>query len=487
MLNLLRKKKVMKKLLWGLAIIIIPAFVLWGAGSLSKRKFPYKYIGTIEGKKVSVEEFIKSAGDVRIELFLNYFNQPEALDKFQKDRPFLNRLAWENLIIKANAKKDNVSVPDKEVVDFVTRHPLFVRGGAFDNKLYNYILANSLGISARDFEESVRTFLITIKYKTDIIKNVTVAPDELRQSYKNEFEKARLSYIVIDTGAFKDKVEAAGDEVTSFYEKNKDLFKEPQKAILQYISFPHKEEGSREEALEEFRIAYEKLRTRPLDMEKICRGLNLSINETAPFSQHEIVRELEGAGNIAAISFRLRPLQDIYPAVSENDIGASYIIRVKEMIPPRIKSENEVSSYIIALIKDEKAMKLAEDEANKLYSEAEAKNISLKKIARENGLELRKTDFVSRFDYIEGVGESYRIVTSAFKLKKGELSRPIKARKGFVIMEPMDFLLVDDEKFEKEKEDYGNKALATKKMKALEDWFTKIKANSSLSVDLNRI
>ncbi|MGB2705583.1 MAG: SurA N-terminal domain-containing protein, partial [Candidatus Omnitrophota bacterium] len=66
MLNFLRKKHIAKKVLWALAVIIIPAFVLWGAGSLSKRRFPFKYVGRISGRKVSVKEFLKSVKDVRI-------------------------------------------------------------------------------------------------------------------------------------------------------------------------------------------------------------------------------------------------------------------------------------------------------------------------------------------------------------------------------------------------------------------------------------
>ncbi|MEE9500188.1 MAG: SurA N-terminal domain-containing protein [Candidatus Omnitrophota bacterium] len=487
MLNFLRKKKVMKKILWVLAVIVIFAFVFWGAQRPSGRRLPYKYIGVIEGRKISADEFIKSARDVRIGLFLNYFNQPEALAKLQKDRPFLNRLAWENLMIKINAKKDKITVSDKEVVGSITKHPLFARAGVFDDKLYNYILRNNLGMSARAFEESVRTFLITTKYKTDIIKNVNASDDELRQSYKNEFEKARLSYIVIDKKGFKEKAQVSKNEITHFYEKNKERFKESEKVILQYIAFPHKEEGSKEKALEDLKRAYEKLKRRPRDMEKICRDLNLSVKETPPFSQDEIVRGIEGVRNISIISFKLRPLVDTLPVASEDEIGTSYIIRIKEKIPPRIKSEGEVSYYIITVIKDEKALGLAEHEADKLYEEAKTNNTSLKKIAKNYNLELRQTDFVSRFDYIEGVGESYKIVANAFKLKLGELSRPIKARKGFALIEPIKFLLIDEEKFEKEKEDYRNKVLSIKKIKALDDWLAKIKVNSSLNVDLDRL
>lgn len=487
MLNFLRKKKVMKRLLWVLAVIIIFAFVLWGAEGPSGRRLPYKYIGTIEGKKVTVKEFIKSAEDIRIGLFLNYFNQPEALDKLQKDRPFLNRFAWDSLMIKINAEKDKITVSDKEVVVFITKHPLFARGGVFDDKLYNYILRNNLGVSARAFEESVRAFLIAAKYKADIIKTVTVSDDELRQAYKNEFEKAKFFYIVMDKGCFGQKVAISEDEIASFYEKNKARFKEPERLVLQYIAFPHKEEGEKVKALADLKAAYAKLKRRPRNMEKISRRLNLSVNETPPFSREEIVRGIEGAGNISIISFKLRPLVDILPVSSEDEIGASYIIRVKERIPPRIKSVEKVSSYIAEIIKDEKALALAKNEADKVYEEAKSDNMLLKKIAKNYDLELRETNLISRFDYIEGVGESYKMVANAFGLERGEISKPIKVRKGFALIEPIEFLLINEKKFEKEKEDYRIKVLSVKKMKALENWFSKIRADSSLAVDLDTI
>ena len=58
MLKLLRNKNITKVVLWALLILIVPAFVLWGTGSLggSKGKGP-TYAGKIDGKKVSFEQF----------------------------------------------------------------------------------------------------------------------------------------------------------------------------------------------------------------------------------------------------------------------------------------------------------------------------------------------------------------------------------------------------------------------------------------------
>ena len=487
MLSLLRRKKTMKRILWVLAAIIIPAFVLWGAGSSSKRKLPYSYIGMINDRKVTIDNFIKSIENVQISLFLNYFNQPEALNNLQQDRALLNRLAWEDLVLKSTIKKGEIQVTDEEVIAFVTRHPLFTRGGAFDDKLYKYILKNSVRIPPREFEESVRNFLISTKKRNSIVKNVTVSDDEILKAYENENEKAKISYIMIDKKDFEDKVSVSPSEISSFYETNKAMFEEPEKAILEYVEFPHKEKGTKDQAIKSLKSFYEKIYKNPKNMKNISEKFGLTIHESAPFAQNETVVGIEGLGSASVSAFRLEPLVEILPFVSSDEEGTSYIMRVKEKIAPRIKEEKLVSGYISTILKDGKSLQLVKEKMDKIYEDMESNNLSLKDIAKKYDLPLEKTDFVSRYDYIEGVGESHEAINEVMKLKEKEISKPILVRKGFVLVEPIEFLPINTEDFEKEKGDYKNRLLSTKKMKAIEDWFKKASLNTSLNVDLNKI
>src|SRR3989338_10475107 len=84
MLKIFRKKIVSKIILWGLLILILPAFVMWGNASMSrsKEKGP-KYAGRIDDKKVSLGEFYGALAGVRSQIILNYFNQPKILDAFR--------------------------------------------------------------------------------------------------------------------------------------------------------------------------------------------------------------------------------------------------------------------------------------------------------------------------------------------------------------------------------------------------------------------
>ena len=263
----------MKRILWVLAALIIPAFVLWGAGSATKRRSPYKYIGMIGGRKVSFDDFIKSGRDVQIALLLNYFSQPDVLKKLRTDRKFLNRLAWENLLIRTQIKKERITASNQEVIDFIMRHPLFSKDGVFSDRLYNYILKHSLGLTPRAFEESVRSFLTEVKFKRALVENVTVSDDEVRRLYEKEFERAKVNYIIIDKNDFKKNAEVSDDEITAYYEEEKGNFREAEKIILEYISFPHKEEGEKEEAIANLKTLYDRMKRRPRNFEKLAQDL----------------------------------------------------------------------------------------------------------------------------------------------------------------------------------------------------------------------
>ena len=187
MLKLMRNKKVTKIVLWGTLILILPAFVIWGAGSLGKdkEKGP-KYAGLIDGRKISFEDFAESITAVRCQIFLNYFSQPKILDEIMKNKEFAGKLAWDMLIMSREAKKGKMKAADAEVINFIRTHPLFSRGGKFDERIYEYILKNNLGLYPRNFEEIVRENLSIQKMNSLLTKDIKVTDKEVIEAYKKD-------------------------------------------------------------------------------------------------------------------------------------------------------------------------------------------------------------------------------------------------------------------------------------------------------------
>ncbi|MCX5678789.1 MAG: peptidylprolyl isomerase [Candidatus Omnitrophica bacterium] len=263
MLKLFRHKNVAKIVLWGLLILILPAFVLWGtgAGGGSKDKGP-KFVGLIDGKKISFGDFAESIAAIRCQIILNYFNQPKVMDTFLKSNAFLGKLAWDRLIMAKEARKAKMKVSNAEVINFIRSQPLFLRGGYFDDRMYGYILRNNMALEPRMFEEMMRGNLEIQKFNDRLTKDIKVTDQEIAESYGKINDKLKISYIDFPAAP------AAGEG----YSKLKDL------------------------------MAKEKL-----SFEAAAAKLALNVKESAFFSKGETIEGIGEVGPLIETASTLKP------------------------------------------------------------------------------------------------------------------------------------------------------------------------------------
>src|SRR3989338_7798420 len=125
MLKVFRHKNVAKIVLWGLLILILPAFVLWGTGAdrgRSKDKGP-AFVGSIEGKKVTFDDFAGSVVSIRCQIIMHYFDQPKTMKAIMDSKALIGKLAWDELLAAREAEKANIKVTNDEVVNFIRSRP----------------------------------------------------------------------------------------------------------------------------------------------------------------------------------------------------------------------------------------------------------------------------------------------------------------------------------------------------------------------------
>ena len=393
MLKLLRHKNVSKIVLWGILILIMPAFVIWGTGNLSgsKEKGP-KFVGTINKKKVTFDEFANALNAMRSQLILNYSANPEALNSVLKNREFLGRLAWDRIIMLREAKSRGIKIQNKDLVKAIRSHPIFLRGGRFDEKIYNYFLRYNLGIEPRVFEEMMRDNLAIQKMNDDQTKDIKASDDEVRESYGKENGKFKITYTLVPATGFTDKVEVNDDEIAKYYEARK----------------------------EDFAIQ---------------------------------VKEAE-ASQAQKKYLRL------------DDVKAN------------------IKATIAALKAVPLAQKSAAEEREKIASIMEKEKRTFEYACKELGLATGQTDFFSRSDIVNGIGEAQDMATEAASLKPGELSRAVAVRLGGILFTVTDTQAFDEEKFKKDKDEYAKKALEAKKNRYLEGWLTRLEEKASLNISL---
>lgn len=227
MLKVFRHKNVAKMVLWAILILILPAFVLWGTGSLggSKSKGP-SYAGEISGRRISFESLAHAVTGVKCQVILNYYAQPAALDGILNNKPLVGKMAWDRLLMQSEARKIGLKTGNAEVVDFIKTHPIFSRNGQFDDKIYRYVLQR-VPIDPRSFEEIVRESLTIQKLNDAIAGNIAVTDAEILESFHKENDKLKLSYVIFPIEDFAEKAGIDDTKIREYYESHKNEFTLP--------------------------------------------------------------------------------------------------------------------------------------------------------------------------------------------------------------------------------------------------------------------
>lgn len=394
MLKVFRKKVVSRVILWGLLILILPAFVMWGSASMSKPKDKGpNYVGLIDNKKVSFEKLYHALSGVRSQVILNYFNQPKMLEALLSQKPILAKLAWDRLLLLNEAKKFKIKASDKEVIEALRSHPLFIRNGAFDEKFYAYILRYNIGMEPRDFEEIVRENIMIQKLSAQLTKDVLINDADVFAAYKKEMGKMKIVYVMIEPKDYFDQVKVEESAIKDFYEKHK--------------------------------------------------------------SEMMLKSNLKGA------------------------------------LPDRIATFEESKDTITKHLKEVEARKLLKPKVdeyyNKISERMQAKGENFEKAAALQKLAVKNTDFFSRTDKLEEIGDIPTVANAGYDLKISEVSKPFEITKGFMILSIVERKDPDEEAFKKDKEEYTKKVQNAKSNAVMEEHLRKLEGEGKLVINLEEI
>lgn len=527
MLKKLREKKNIKMIMFLTAIFIIPAFVLWGVGSVVRSRYKGAYAGKVFSKKVRTEDFLKQYRAVYTQARLLYG------DNLPKIQDYLNLegQTWQRIILLEEAKRRKIKVTDQEVIDWIKSFPLFQRKDKFDKETYETIIKYYLGLNPRQFEEQVRDNLKIKKLIDQVVKDVKVTEEEAWRRYKREHDMYKLSYLLFKPINYYEKVKYKEEDLRKFYSENKELFKKPEQVNIAYIKIEPKEFlGQVEVTEEEIESYYEKNKEefekkiegedksdeeklkeikeeirnklkrkkakefaedlmwkvkeeikKGASLEEASAKYNLQVVESGFFSIWDPIPGIGWAYNISQKAFSMKEGE-----VSEGmEIGDTfYIFKVIAKRPPHIPNFEEVKSEVEVKYKNKVAEELAKEDAQRVLNEILnllRQNKKLEDYLKGKGLALKQTDYISMNKYIPGIGRADEIL-KGLKIKKPKEfnPEPIKVRAGFLIVRIDEIKEVKKEDFEKEKKEYMERLLTEKKNARLEEWYNQLKERANL-------
>jgi len=487
MLKILGKKQIAKKILIVLAVIIVPAFVLWGSGSLIRGRKGINYAGIIFGKKIIFDQYNSSLLACKNQAIIHYG------DNFYKIQRFLdfNTEAWDRLILLYEAKRRKIKVSNSEVIQKIANIPFFKSGNRFDKKIYQYLLDNVFRTSARKFEEEIRQLLMLEKLFEQITESVSVDEDKLFPNYKKENEKVRVDFIHFPVELFIDQIILDDKEIDDYFQKHKEEFRKPPSVNIQYLGldYPKDAKETDKSALVKKMLKIASKVKKVANLEKISEAENLPIKETGYFTLEGPVPEIGWSYQFIQTAFNLKPNQ--VSKLLKIQKGC-YILKLKEKKDSYIPDIKEIKEPIVNILKQKNAKELAQAKAEEYLKnileiyQANPKNVDFEKLAKKWDIKAGKTALFNRGDYIPNIGISKIFSEVAFGLKdKQEPFGVVSAEMGTFIIKLEEYIPTDENKFLEERESFKTKLLQTKKNEYFNKFFEDLKKKANLVDNIN--
>jgi len=454
MLNKIRGD--VKKKLWVLLILIVPAFVLWGANSFFRRSSSTS-TAVIYGRKISPQAISDYTRNIQL-LFLFKYGR-EALNNLKQDS--LITLAWQDMILSGKAEKEKIRVSDKELAGYISSFPYLNTNRGFSKEKYLMILQQAHAVPAQ-FEQFLKEQIEADKLKEKLLSKITLSEEEAKKNYLSKNKQAKIKYILIDIEGLKKKISPSPEEVKSFYNNNLISFKTEPQARIKYLLIKHPSQNLITQIEKKLRSAK--------DIDKTAEDFGLESVDSGFFTNEGPIKELGWHKDVISEAFGMK--MDEFSGAIEIPEGILFMVKTGKK-PSRVPDFAEITDKVRKRFIQESAEKKAEETAKKISEEIKQDGIKdLETVVKSfPETKVSESGYFKPADYIDNIGWNLTFNNKIFAHKKGDIILPpVRLKKGFYIAQVSDIKPADEDKFNKEKESYMKNLLAQKRASAMNSY-----------------
>lgn len=398
---------------------------------------------------------------------------PEIAKQLQLPMQALNRAVSEQVLL-AEAERLGLAVSDKELQAKILEQPVFVDDqGRFigEDKYAQLLAANKYTVTS--FENDLRRQILREKLN-DVLRNgIYISDDEIQKAYRDQVEKAKIRYIQVPRSRFqevqptpaevsayfaahkneyklpeqregayllvepdrlRDQVNISDKELQDYYTAHQDEFKRPEQVRARHILIktgPQRSDDAAKQQIEQIR----KRIAGGADFAKVAGEVSEDPGSKARggdldfFGRGQMVKEFEDAAFNAKVGDLAGPVRSPF---------GYHLIQVTDRRPASVVPFEEAKNQIRARLSFTRAGDLAQtkakDLAAKLAKDKPKSADALSALARQNpGVTFGESGKFSQQDPIAGLGRVPPLNSAVFALKKGEVTSPVQAPRGWAL------------------------------------------------------
>ncbi|MEC8517238.1 MAG: SurA N-terminal domain-containing protein [Verrucomicrobiota bacterium] len=234
-------KLIQSKIVWGLFIgLVVFAFVAMDMATPDNNS-PKKnntVVGKVFNDEVKYSELMQSFYSTSLDYTLRSGQELRMTDQVEQE---LTNAAWERIAVLKKANNQEYSVSDNEIVERIKDIIRYVsQSDQYNPEIYEAFVNNFLpryGMNAKGFDLFIKETLMIEKILEDIDENLLFIDEaEIKETFHNLNDLLSVQYALIERKGFKSSP-ISEEENYSFYKKNIEEFRVPEKISVDYIKF----------------------------------------------------------------------------------------------------------------------------------------------------------------------------------------------------------------------------------------------------------
>ena len=213
-----------------------------------------------------------------------------------------------------------------------------------------------------------------------------------------------------------------------------------------------------------------------MGFDELAKSDSLKVDSTTAFEKGGFIPGIGMENRINNFAYRSK-VGDVSQVFS---VDKGYIVaKLAKIIPEHVKSLDEVKDQILTALENDAKMALAMQAAQKVYQEVKS-GASLETLQSRDSLKVEETDYFKMNGFISKIGREPEITGTAFKLNTGEFSEPVKGSRGYYVVQLVDKKEINEQEFEKQKEQIKLQLASRYKQQIYEKWYTSIKDDAKI-------
>lgn len=225
-----------------IAVVISFAFVMFMTGQslfdiiMQRNTRPANFI--ILGREVTQKERIDAVDVLLIQQAIKY---PE-MGLMDSGNGRFDQMGVNNLMLRYAAEDRGIAIGNKAISEYIKSIPALQTDGKFDSKKFNKFIDDKLKpryFNKSDLDDAIAAQLAVEKLTKDITESVIIPAAEIKESFLNINEKAKVQTCEFEAKSYLTNVKVDEKEAQSYFESNKNNYMTPSAIKINFVRFEY--------------------------------------------------------------------------------------------------------------------------------------------------------------------------------------------------------------------------------------------------------